>query len=305
MNRLLLTGASGQVGWELARALSPLGDVIAPGRDRCDLARPETLGNLVDEVRPHVIVNAAAYTAVDQAEKESDLALKVNADAPEALAVAARRHGALLVHYSTDYVFDGSKAAPYLEADAPNPVNAYGRSKLAGEVAVRAAGCDYLIFRTCWVYSVRGKNFLRTILRLAGERETLQVVNDQFGAPTWARLIAETTALVLHQDIALRRQGTFDSGLFNLTAAGATSWHGFAAAIMAAARDRGMPIKCREVKPIMAAEYPLPARRPANSRMSCEMLSLRYGLAMPSWDTSLRLVMDELGSAINPASPGS
>lgn len=301
MTTVLLTGASGQVGWELARSLLPLGAVVMPGRDRCDLAQPETLAVLVDEVRPQVIVNAAAYTAVDQAEKEPDLAMKVNAGAPEALAAAARRHGALLVHYSTDYVFDGSKTAPYLEDDAPNPLNAYGRGKLVGEEAIRAAGCDYLIFRTSWVYSLRGKNFLRTILRLSSELETLQVVNDQFGAPTWARLIAETTALVLHRDIALRRQGVFESGLLNLTAAGATSWHGFAAAIVSVARERGMLLKCREVMPITTAKYPLLAKRPANSRLSCGMLKVRYGLEMPSWETSLRLVMDEPGVAGKPA----
>jgi dTDP-4-dehydrorhamnose reductase len=297
MSTVLLTGAGGQVGWELARALMPLGTVVMPGRERCDLARPETLAKLVDEVRPQIIVNAAAYTAVDQAEKEPDLAMTVNADAPGELAAAGRKHGALLVHYSTDYVFDGRKAAPYLEDDPPNPLGAYGRSKLAGEEAIRAAGGDFLIFRTSWVYSARGRNFARTILRLAGELKTLQVVDDQVGAPTWARLVAETTALALHRDLALRRRGAFQSGLLNLTASGATSWHGFASAIVSAARERNAPLKCREVAPIPTAKYPLLARRPANSRLYCGMLKVRYGLAMPSWETGLRLVMDELGAA--------
>ena len=195
--RILLIGSNGQVGWELARSLMPLGRVMVPERDQCDLARPDTLTPLVNSLRPDVIVNAAAYTAVDKAEEETDLAMTVNARAPGALAAAARRHNALLVHYSTDYVFDGTKSGAYSETDAPNPASAYGRSKLAGEEAVRAAGADHLIFRTSWVFAARGKNFLRTILRLAGEREELRIVADQFGAPTWARLIAEVTALAL------------------------------------------------------------------------------------------------------------
>jgi dTDP-4-dehydrorhamnose reductase len=274
--------------------------VIAPGRDRFDLAHPDSLGALVDDLQPQVIVNAAAYTAVDQAEAEPALAGWINAYAPEVLAAAARKHDALLVHYSTDYVFDGAKSGAYLESDAPAPLNVYGASKLAGEQAICTSGCDYLIFRTSWVYSSRGKNFLRTVLRLAGEREKLQIVDDQTGAPTWSRLIAETTALVLQQNIAMRRLCAFESALLNLTAAGATSWHGFAAAIVAAARDRGMPLKCLEVLPIPTAGYPLPARRPANSRMSCRMLELRYGLKMPAWESQLQLVMNEVGGEIKP-----
>ena len=300
MNTILLTGASGQVGWDLARALAPLGTVIAPPRERFDLAHPDALGAFVDELRPQVIVNAAAYTAVDQAESEPVLAGRVNAYAPEALAAAARKHNALLVHYSTDYVFDGAKAGPYLESDAVAPLSVYGESKLAGEQAIRASGCEYLIFRTSWVYSARGRNFLRTILRLAAEREKLQIVDDQIGAPTWSRLIAETTALVLQQNIAMRRLGAFESALLHLTASGSTSWHGFAAAIVSAARDRGLALKCREVQPIPTAGYPLPARRPANSRMSNRMLELRYGLSMPAWDSQLQLVMNEAVGEIKP-----
>ena len=294
MLRILLIGSNGQVGWELARALMPLGRVLIPERSQCDLASLDKLTALVNSLQPDVIVNAAAYTAVDKAEQETNLAMTVNARAPGALAAAARRYGALLVHYSTDYVFDGKKAGAYSETDAPNPASAYGRSKLAGEEAVRDAGADHLIFRTSWVYAARGKNFLRTILRLAGEREELRIVADQFGAPTWARLIAEVTALALQQDLARRKQGGFESGTFNLTAAGETSWHGFAGAILTAARARGAKLMCRTVVPITTAEYPLPAARPANSRLAGGRLAERYGLAMPDWEDCVQLCVDEI-----------
>lgn len=294
MSTILLIGGSGQVGWELARALMPLGTLVIPDRGQCDLATPQTLSNAVDEVRPDVIVNAAAYTAVDKAEEEPALAMTVNADAPAELAKAARRHGALLVHYSTDYVFDGRKQGPYTEEDLPNPLGAYGRSKLAGDCAVREVGADHLIFRSSWVYAARGKNFLRTMLRLAGEREQLRVVADQVGAPTWARLIAETTLLVLQQDLARRRKGRFEGGVINLTAAGSTSWHGFASAIIAAARARGAPMKCREVVPIATLDYLLPAPRPANSRLAGAKLAQRYELQMPAWEACMHLCLDEL-----------
>jgi len=294
MTRILLTGATGQVGWELARTLMPLGEVLAPERGQCDLARPESLGAVVDAVRPNVIVNAAAYTLVDKAEQEPDLTMTINAAAPAELAVAARRHGALLVHYSTDYVFDGTKSGPYLEEDPPRPASSYGRSKLAGEEAVRASGADHLILRTSWVFAARGKNFLKTILRLAGEREELRVVADQFGAPTWARLAAEVTALALQQDLTRRKNNRFESGTFHLTAAGETSWHGFASAIVEAARARGATLKCRAIAPITTAGYPLPAARPANSRLSGARLAARYGLEMPRWERCMHLCLAEL-----------
>jgi len=297
MTTFLLTGATGQIGWELARALLPLGRIVAPPRGRFDLAQPQTLGALVDAAKPDVIVNAAAYTAVDKAEEEEGLARTINADAPAELAAAARRANALLVHYSTDYVFDGRKPGVYAEHDATRPVSAYGRSKLAGEEAVRASGADYLTFRTSWIYAARGKNFFRTILRLAGEREELRIVADQFGAPTWARLVAEGTCLALQQDLARRRDGCFESGTFHLTAAGETSWHGFAQAVVSAARERGHTLKCRAVAQITTAEYPLPAARPANSRLSGAELARRYGLRMPAWDLCMELCLaDFLGS---------
>ena len=293
MTTILLTGASGQIGSALARTLAPLGCIVIAERGRFDLARPQTLGAEVAAIKPDVIVNAAAFTAVDNAEKESELAMAVNGQAPGELAAAARKLGALLVHYSTDYVFDGRKTGAYTEDDVPAPVSAYGRSKLAGEEAVRASGANYLIFRTSWVYAARGKNFLLTMLRLAAEREELRVVADQFGAPTWARLAAEVTAQALARDLPRVKVGGFDSGLFHLTAAGETTWHGFASAIVAHARDRGAAIKCRTVVPITTAEYPLPAARPLNSRLSGIRLAQRYGTRMPAWDESMRLCLAE------------
>lgn len=294
--RLLVTGANGQVGWELARSLMPLGEVIALDRNRCDLSRPETLAELVAGLAPDVIVNAAAYTAVDKAEAEEAVATTINGTAVGALACAARAAGALLVHYSTDYVFDGSKAGPYVEDDPVAPVNAYGRSKLAGEMAIRAGGCDYLILRTTWVFASRGGNFVRTMLRLGAEREHLRVVADQYGAPTWARNIADATAQIVASAQHERRQEAFASGIFNLTSAGETSWHGFAEAIFAATRERqhGMPLKVASVEPIPGAAYPAPALRPANSRLSPERLRARFGIVMPHWRDALDRCVDEL-----------
>ena len=294
MSKILLIGASGQIGWELARALLPLGTLIIADRTQFDLTRPHTLTGVIDAARPTIVINAAAYTSVDKAEEEQALAMTANVDAPAELAKAARRHGALFVHYSTDYVFDGRKQDSYIESDQTNPLSAYGRSKLAGECAVRDAGGDYLIFRTSWIYAARGKNFLRTMLRLTAEREQLRVVADQVGAPTWARVVAECTAMALKQDIVRRRIGRFASGLFHLTASGATSWHGFASAILAAANAQLVPVKCREIVPITTAEYPLPATRPANSRLQSALFAQRYGLLMPGWDTCMQLCLAEL-----------
>lgn len=294
MIRILLTGATGQVGWELARALAPLGTIIAPGRARLDLAQPQTLAAAVDDAQPDVIVNAAAYTAVDKAEQDTAASTAVNADAPLELAKAARKRGALLVHYSTDYVFDGAKAGAYGEDDVPNPLSVYGKSKLAGDTAIAESGADHLIFRTSWVYAARGRNFLLTMLRLAAEREQLRVVDDQYGAPCWSRLIAVSTVYALREDMARRRDGTFASGLFNLTVGGSVSWFGFASAILAAARTHGMPMKCREVVPITTADYPLPARRPANSRLATAKVEKRYGLQLPDWNRCMHLCLAEV-----------
>ena len=287
---ILLTGKNGQVGWELQRTLQPVGKVAAFSHAGLDLADAAAIRSKLDEVRPDVIVNAAAYTAVDKAESEPELAHEVNAVAPALLAQEAARRGALLIHYSTDYVYDGAKAAPYVESDKTNPLGAYGRSKLAGEEGIRASGCDHLIFRTSWVYAARGANFLRTILRLAAEREELRIVMDQIGAPTWARLIAEATALALRQALAERRHGRFESGLFHLACAGETSWHGFASAIVAGRSG----LRVKTVTPITTADYPLPAPRPANSRLDTSAFRARFGLALPDWRDCLPLCLEEI-----------
>ncbi|MFO1206728.1 MAG: dTDP-4-dehydrorhamnose reductase [Burkholderiales bacterium] len=295
--RILITGANGQVGWELQRTLQTLGEVAACDRGALDLANPDAIRGKVREMRPHVIVNAGAYTAVDRAESEPDVALAVNGAAPGILAEEAKRLGALLVHYSTDYVFDGTKPGAYLESDEPNPVSVYGATKLAGEKAIAAAGGAYLIFRTSWVYGRRGKNFLLTMLRLAAEREELRVVDDQVGAPTWCRTIAEATAQVIaklsgpegidvERSIELR-------GIYNLTAGGSVSWCGFARAIVEATRARRGGASPK-VTPITTAEYPLPARRPANSVLSNAKFQRAFDLACPAWDHALDLCLADL-----------
>lgn len=287
--RILLLGKNGQVGWELRRTLAPLGQVWALDYPEVDFTEAAALRKLVLEHRPQIVVNTAAYTAVDKAESEPDRALLINGRAPAALAEAARQTGALLVHYSTDYVYDGTKGAPYVETDAPNPLSAYGRSKLAGDQAVQQAGCDHLIFRLCWVYGARGQNFMLTMLRLARERETLRVVADQIGSPTWSRMIAEATALALKQWLAADDRAALN-GIYHLRAGGEASWHAFASRIieLMPAAER----KCRAVEAITTADYPTPARRPAWSVMSCEKLRRVFGLELPHWEESLKLVLD-------------
>lgn len=296
--KLLITGANGQVGWELARSLMPLGEVVALDRNRCDLSRPESLAALVAQYAPDIIVNAAAYTAVDKAESEEALATTINGVAPGELARAAKAAGALLIHYSTDYVFDGSKSGPYIEDDPVAPLNAYGRSKLAGEEAIGESGCDHLILRTTWVFAARGANFVRTMLRLGAEREQLRVVADQWGAPTWARNIADATAQIVARAQQERANGGFVSGVFNLASRGETSWHGFAEAIFSTARERlpELPLKVARVEPIPAADYPTPAARPANSRLSLDRVEARFGIAMPPWQDALARCLDELAT---------
>ena len=290
--RLLVTGASGQVGWELSRSLLPLGDVIALDRRGCDLSQPELLPSLIYDLKPDVIVNAAAYTAVDKAEQEEQLATTINGTAVGVLAEESRKAGILLVYYSTDYVFDGVKETPYTEEDAPHPINAYGRSKLAGETAMCQAGGAYVILRTSWVYAGRGHNFVRTMLRLAGERYELRIVDDQIGTPTWAHDIADATAQIIHAIRRERAEGRFASGILNLTASGATSWHGFAGAIFEDARRHGLLQRVPHLKPIPSAEYPTPAARPKNSRLARERLSKRFGIALPDWKQRLSLCIE-------------
>ena len=282
--KILLTGSNGQLGWELERALSPLGQVFAFDRGTLDIGDFAAVAARLRETRPEVVVNAAAFTAVDRAEAEPELALRINGVAPGIIAEEARRAGALLVHYSTDYVFDGAKRGPYAETDVPNPLNAYGRGKLAGERAVAQAAGEHIVLRTSWLYGTRGQNFLRTILRLALTRDRLRIVDDQVGAPTWCRLVAEATGQILAQRIA---RGGGESGVFHLACAGSTSWHGFAQAILEQFADE------IERKPALEAistpEYPLPAARPANSLLDCGRLQRASGIALPDWRHALSL----------------
>ncbi|MBM3344896.1 MAG: dTDP-4-dehydrorhamnose reductase [Betaproteobacteria bacterium] len=283
--RILITGRRGQVGWELARALPSLGEVTALGHDGLDLADAGDIRAKISALRPDVIVNAAAYTAVGRAESEPDLAHAVNARAPGVLAEEAARCDALLVHYSTDYVFDGTKTSPYVEDDAPNPLSVYGRSKLAGERAVQASGCRHIILRTAWVYAARGKNFLLTILRLAAERPELRVVDDQFGAPTSAPSIAGATAAIL--DAVARGNGA--QGVFHLAAAGRTTWHGFATLVVG-----GMPPPRPIVLAIPSSEYPTAARRPGNSCLDTTRLSATFGIRLRDWREEAQRVLTDL-----------
>jgi dTDP-4-dehydrorhamnose reductase len=291
--RVLLIGANGQVGWELSRSLNSTGDVVAMDRSTCDLSRPHDLPAIIQDAKPAIIVNAAAYTAVDKAEKEEELATLVNGTAVGIMAEEARRLGALLIHYSTDYVFDGTKDSPYTEDDQPSPINAYGRSKLAGDRAIGQSAADYLILRTSWVFAARGHNFLRTILRLARDRSELSIVADQVGAPTWAGHIADATALIVQRACRERANAGFASGILNLTAGGTTSWCGFAEAILDQAIGSGLP-NCRpKVIPIPSSAYPLPAARPKNSRMAGNRLRERFGIALAEWQQGLSLCMQD------------
>jgi dTDP-4-dehydrorhamnose reductase len=281
----LLTGPTGQVGAALLARLPALGEVIPMDRAALDLARPESIRQAVRAIQPQVIVNAAAYTAVDRAENEEDMAWRINGDGPAQLAQEAARLGAFLVHFSTDYVFDGRKESPYVEDDRANPVNAYGRSKLAGERAVAASGCRYLIFRTSWVYAASGRNFLLSILKTASEGQDLRVVDDAFGAPTSSRQIAAAVV----EAIAQTSEGRSAGGLYHLSAAGSTTWFNFAAAILRCAKLRPALV------PISASEYRAPARRPRNSLLDNSKIADVLKIRLPSWEGGLEEVMRELG----------
>ncbi|RZT08573.1 dTDP-4-dehydrorhamnose reductase [Duganella sp. CF402] len=283
--KVLLTGSTGQVGYELARSLQGVGEVVAVDRSEMDLSNLDQVREVIRRVQPKLIVNPAAYTAVDKAESEPGLAFRINAEAPGVMAEEAKALGAALVHYSTDYVFDGAHATPRVEDDPLGPLNVYGASKLAGEQAIAAAGIPHLIFRTSWVYGMRGKNFLLTMLRLAKERDELRVVADQHGAPTWSRTIADTTAQVLSQAHAGGREWWMqNSGVYHLSAQGQTTWHEFTEAIIA---EAGLSCK---VLPITTADYPTPARRPQYSVMSSERLMARF-CRLPDWKEALHLCM--------------
>lgn len=279
--RILLTGKNGQVGWELQRTLASLGNVVSVGREEVDFTNPDAIRTLVSRVRPSLIVNPAAYTAVDRAEEEPERAWAINAVAPGILAEEAKRLQAPILHYSTDYVFDGTKRAPYTEEDLPNPLGVYGRTKLEGERAVQESGARHVILRLCWVYGARGRNFLLTILRLARERGEVRVVDDQVGCPTWCRMVAEATAIIAHRML----HAGFRDGIYHLSAAGQTSWYGFAQRIVAL---HGVAAK---VLPISTSEYPTRAQRPAYSVLSNQKIQAEFGIALPDWETQLRLLL--------------
>ena len=290
--KILVIGGNGQVGWELQRSLMPLGTLIVLNSSNLNLVNSDAIRQTIQDIKPNVIVNAAAYTAVDKAESESELAMQINGIAPGIMAEEAKLMKALLIHYSTDYVFDGTKSSAYNENDVTNPLNSYGRSKLAGEQAIQAVDVDHIILRTSWVYSQRGSNFLLTMLRLMKERETLRVIDDQLGSPTWARLIAEATAQIMTKVGYEQKQGEFQSGLYHLSSTGQTSWHGFAAKIAELARKQAQSLNICDIIPITTKEYPTPAARPMNSRLSTVSLTERFSLKMLGWDEALSLCMD-------------
>jgi len=291
--RILLIGADGQVGWELRRTLAPLGNVIAASIDgaygpRVDLSDPRSLSSLVQESAPDAVVNAAAYTAVDKAESEGELAQRINAEAPGMLGGLLRDRGVPVIHYSTDFVFSGQTEHPYREDDEPGPLSVYGETKLGGEHSLMATGANAIVLRTSWVYGVRGANFLLTMLRLFGERDELHIVEDQVGAPTWSRMLAEVTAQILCRVM----RGDLDveqvKGIYHATNGGETSWHKFALAILEASGHR-----CN-LLPIPTSKYPAPARRPAYSVLDNTKLRETFGLVLPDWKVSLHLCMEDL-----------
>jgi dTDP-4-dehydrorhamnose reductase len=294
--KILLFGKNGQVGWELQRSLAPLGELVALDADSRDLCGDFTdLNGLVQTVRsvaPDVIVNAAAHTAVDRAESEAELARTINALAPGVLASEAGRCGAWLIHYSTDYVFDGSGDSPWQETDPTGPLSVYGTTKLEGEVAIRAAGCRHLIFRTSWVYAARGGNFAKTMLRLARERDRLTVIDDQFGAPTGADLLADVTAHAMRA--ALQRPDV--GGLYHLAAGGETTWHGYASFVIDCARRAGIDIKvaAEAIEPVPASAFLTAARRPHNSRLGTGKLQNTFGLNLPHWQYGMTRMLTEI-----------
>ena len=293
--RILIIGRNGQVSWELRRTLQSLGEIISLGRQELDLTDIHGLRETVRDLKPAVIVNAAAYTAVDRAETEVDIARAVNATAPAVLADEAHAIGALLLHYSTDYVFDGTSRTPYLESDDTNPQSVYGVTKLEGEQAIADSGVRYLLLRTSWVYGARGGNFLLTILRLAQQRQHLSVVDDQFGAPTWSRTIAEATTQIISQYLAPEGRDALNDRLdriYHLTAGGEVSWYGFAKAFVKMAEDRGDLLALRNLQPIPSSEYPVAAVRPAYSCLSTTAVARNFAVHLPAWEVALEMVMD-------------
>lgn len=299
--KILLLGKDGQVGWELQRALALLGELHACGRGDADFTDPESLRALVRMAAPDVIVNAAAYTAVDKAESDAAAAHLVNATAPGVLAEEAAARGAWLVHYSTDYVFDGTRDGAWVETDAPKPLSVYGRTKYEGEQRIRASGAHHLILRTSWVFAARGGNFARTMLRLAKQRDSLDVVADQHGAPTGAELLADATALAMHRIAALGPEAHSLSGIYHLAAAGSTTWHGYARHVLALAQQYGAVLKAgpEAVRAIASGAFPTPAVRPMNSRLDCAKFCTSFGLALPDWRHHVDRLIAELAEQGN------
>jgi len=290
--KVLLLGKSGQVGWELQRTLTPLGEITAIDQEELDLTKEQDICSTIRSIKPDLIVNAAAYTAVDRAEEEAELAMAVNGVAPGILAQEAVLCHAALIHYSTDYVFDGITKTPYTEEDQPNPLNAYGKTKLHGDRAIQDSGVPHLVFRTSWVYGLRGSNFLLTILRLVRERAELSIVDDQYGAPTWCRMIAEATALVVSKGIKdIHAYADKNRGIYNLSAAGQTTWHQFAERILQL--TDGSAVKCKRIIPIPSSEYKTPARRPGFSLLDNSRFYKQFDLKLPAWESSLELVLSE------------
>lgn len=302
--KIVIVGRNGQLAWEANQRFHGLGELVSIGRPELDLTDIEGVRAQIRRIKPSVLVNAAAYTAVDQAQSEPDVAMKINSEAPAAMAEEMKRLGGLFITYSTDYVFDGKSPSAYKETDPTAPLNVYGASKLSGEKAIETVGGSYLIFRTSWVYAARGKNFLKTIFRLAAERPELRVVDDQIGAPTWSRDLADATREIIEQ-LAAQSSSAGTSlgealgdrrGIYHMTAAGSVSWCGFAAAILDEMKKRGLSKgNLANIMPIPASEYPTPAARPQNSRLCNDKLKATFGVTIPQWRTSLTAVMDELG----------
>lgn len=294
MSRILITGINGQLGFELRRALAMLGECICLDRQQLDLSRPDEIAAVLDQYQPDIIVNPAAYTAVDKAESEAQLAHAVNAAAPAAMASWAAAKNALLLHYSTDYVFDGDKTTPYAEEDASNPQSVYGQSKWQGEQAIRASGANHLILRTSWVVGAHGGNFLKTIMRLARERDSLNVVADQIGAPTPAALIADVTAHIIKQWQTEPDKTLL--GTYHLTSSGSTSWHGYTQYLLALAERYGVALQLQpeHLHAIPSSAYPTPAKRPGNSRLNCSKIEHNFGLTMPAWQNGVEQVFQQI-----------
>ena len=293
--RILITGSTGQVGWELTRSLANMGKIVAVDLVECDFTKVPSIQDLVRQIKPHIIVNPAAYTAVDRAEDEPELARAINSIAPGVLAEEAKKLDATIIHYSTDYVFGGDKEEPYIEEDIPVPVTVYGRSKLDGELAVAGSGARHLILRLAWVYATRASNFMLTMLRLGGERPSLNIVNDQYGAPTWSRMIAEYTSVIVSRILS---GSDFEESIFHMPAAGTTTWFEYAEEIFKLANGRLLN-SIPEVTPVSTDQYLTKARRPRYSVMSGEKLDKCYGIRLPDWKDQLKLAIDDLHESRN------